>query len=128
MQLRNECPCEGEGLEAQARRALAASAGQGEGLQHHTPLVGLGEQLPLFTAPGTPCSEAGPSLAQTSLRSLSCTEQSLTAWDRGQELLFHGGHGDWLYLGGRGDGGLSRGREAIPKAPGAVLLLAGPQL
>lgn len=65
MQVRNECPCGGEGLQAQARRVLTASAGQGQGLQHHTPLVGLGQQLPLFTAPGTHCSEPGPSLAET---------------------------------------------------------------
>lgn len=125
--MRNECPCGGEGLQAQARCSLTASARQGEGLQHHPLLVGLGQQLCLFTAPGTHCSEAGPSLAETSPCSLSCTEQSLMAQGRGQELSL-AGHSVWLFSGGGGDGGLSWGSQAVPKAQGAVLLLPGPQL
>lgn len=127
VQVRNECPCGGEGLQAQARRALTASARQGEGLQHHTPTCGAGAAAPPFHSSWDSLQGAGPSLAETSPCSPAHTEQSLMAWGRGQELSL-AGHSVWLYSGGRGDGGLSRGSQAVPKAPGAVLLLAGPQL
>lgn len=89
-------------------------AGTGSAASH--PTLGLGQQLPLFTAPGTHCSEAGPSLAEMSLCSLSCTEQSPMAGtgDRNCHCL------DTVTVcsGGRGDGGLSQGSQAVPKARG----------
>lgn len=61
------------------------------------------------------------------LCSLSCTEQSLMARDRGQELSL-AGHSGWLCSGGRGDAGLSPAQRGGRGDAGVCAVLAGPQL
>lgn len=82
--MRNECPCGGEGLQAQGRHALTLCQPSRESCSLTPHLWGWGSSSPFLQLLGLIAVGLVP--AWQSLCSLSCTEQSLMARDRGQEL------------------------------------------